>query len=183
MKKIFLLLVVAFAAYSCGQMAQNALSDETIDNLIEQGMYSDAQQLMKLKMATEKLTPKQVYDYNSKIDVLDRIRKDFRKDKIAIMKATIFDIQRNSFVDGPGIRTTVFFKGCNLRCAWCHNPESQRGEKEFLLYPDKCTGCGRCKSITADDADFFCYNDAKEICGKDYSVDEVFAEVLVYFYT
>lgn len=94
------------------------------------------------------------------------------------MKATIFDIQRNSFVDGPGIRTTVFFKGCNLRCAWCHNPESQRGEKEFLLYPDKCTGCGRCKSITADDADFFCYNDAKEICGKDYSVDEVFAEVI-----
>ncbi len=94
------------------------------------------------------------------------------------MKATIFDIQRNSFVDGPGIRTTVFFKGCNLRCAWCHNPESQRGEKEFLLYPDKCTGCGRCKSITTDDTDFFCYNDAKEICGKDYSVDEVFAEVI-----
>lgn len=41
------------------------------------------------------------------------------------MKAVIFDIQRNSFVDGPGIRTTVFFKGCNLRCKWCHNPESQ----------------------------------------------------------
>ena len=41
------------------------------------------------------------------------------------MKATVFDIQRTSFVDGPGIRTTVFLKGCNLRCAWCHNPESQ----------------------------------------------------------
>ena len=95
MKKIFLLLVVAFAAYSCGQMAQNALSDETIDNLIEQGMYSDAQQLMKLKMATEKLTPKQVYDYNSKIDVLDRIRKDFRKDDtaaIAYIKKVIPDV-------------------------------------------------------------------------------------------
>lgn len=39
-------------------------------------------------------------------------------------KANIFDIQRSSFVDGPGIRTVVFFKGCNLRCAWCHNPES-----------------------------------------------------------
>lgn len=36
----------------------------------------------------------------------------------------IFDLERNSYVDGPGIRTTVFFKGCNLRCAWCHNPES-----------------------------------------------------------
>ena len=38
-----------------------------------------------------------------------------------ILKATIFDIERNSYVDGPGIRTTVFFKGCNLACAWCHN--------------------------------------------------------------
>ena len=40
------------------------------------------------------------------------------------MNAMIFDIQRASTVDGPGFRTTVFFKGCNLRCAWCHNPES-----------------------------------------------------------
>ena len=37
--------------------------------------------------------------------------------------ATIFDIERNSYVDGPGIRTTVFFKGCNLKCKWCHNME------------------------------------------------------------
>ena len=61
------------------------------------------------------------------------------------MKATIFDIQRDSYVDGPGIRTTVFFKGCNLRCRWCHNPESQDPEKQFLFYREKCTGCGRCR--------------------------------------
>ena len=49
-------------------------------------------------------------------------------------KAIIFDVQRNSFVDGPGIRTTVFFKGCNLKCKWCHNPESQNLNKEILFY-------------------------------------------------
>ena len=56
-----------------------------------------------------------------------------------MITATIFDIQRNSFVDGPGIRTTVFFKGCNLRCAWCHNPESQNPKTEMLFYKNKCT--------------------------------------------
>ena len=50
------------------------------------------------------------------------------------MKATIFDIERNSYVDGPGIRTTVFFKGCNLRCAWCHNPESQSALPQMMFY-------------------------------------------------
>ena len=47
------------------------------------------------------------------------------------MTATVFDIQKCSFVDGPGIRTTVFFKGCNLRCAWCHNPDG--GSRAPLL--------------------------------------------------
>ncbi len=54
----------------------------------------------------------------------------------------VFDIQRNSSVDGPGIRTTVFFKGCNLRCAWCHNPEGQSFEKQTLQYKDRTTECG-----------------------------------------
>ena len=94
------------------------------------------------------------------------------------MKATIFDIQRNSYVDGPGIRTTVFFKGCNLRCKWCHNPESQNPKKEILFYHSKCTGCGRCRDLTVEDENFFCFNDAKEICGKEYMVDEVFKEVV-----
>lgn len=85
MKKIFLLLVIAFAISSCGQMAQQALSDESIDALIEQGMYSNAEQLIKLKIASEKLTPKQVYDLNAKIDVMHRIRKDFSKDDTTVM--------------------------------------------------------------------------------------------------
>ena len=56
-----------------------------------------------------------------------------------IKTATFFDIERNSFVDGPGIRTTVFFKGCNLRCKWCHNPESQSFGKQIMSYQSKCT--------------------------------------------
>ena len=92
--------------------------------------------------------------------------------------ANIFDIQRSSFVDGPGIRTTVFFKGCNLRCRWCHNPESQNFEKEILFFKNKCTGCGKCKGLTTEDSDFICFNDAKEICGKDYTVAEVLSVVL-----
>ena len=94
------------------------------------------------------------------------------------MNAMIFDIQRNSFVDGPGIRTTVFFKGCNLKCAWCHNPESQSTKPQIMFYNDKCSGCGRCRNVTENDADFICFNDAKEICGKEYTSDEVLNEVL-----
>ncbi len=93
------------------------------------------------------------------------------------LRATIFDIQRNSFVDGPGIRTTVFFKGCNLRCKWCHNPESQSFQKEILFYKSKCTGCGKCKDLTAENEDFFCSNYAKEICGKGYTIDALFKEL------
>ena len=92
--------------------------------------------------------------------------------------ANIFDIQRNSFVDGPGIRTTVFFKGCNLKCAWCHNPEGQSTKKEWMVYPDKCVGCGRCVGIGLESADFICLHDAKIICGKEYTVDEVMREIL-----
>ena len=96
----------------------------------------------------------------------------------AMPNGLLFDIQRNSYADGPGIRTTVFFKGCNLSCKWCHNPESQRQEKEMLFYPYKCTGCGNCKNATIHDEMFFCVNDAKEICGKEYAVDEVLTEIL-----
>ncbi len=57
---------------------------------------------------------------------------------------TIFNIQKFSIHDGPGIRTLVFFKGCPLRCLWCCNPESQSPELEHGYNPDKCFGCGRC---------------------------------------
>ncbi|MBE6703359.1 MAG: glycyl-radical enzyme activating protein [Ruminococcaceae bacterium] len=94
------------------------------------------------------------------------------------MNGTIFNIQRFCTNDGPGIRTTVFFKGCPLSCLWCHNPESQRGEREILFYKEKCSGCGRCKEMTVEDTDFLCYNDAKRICGKSVTVTEVLEEVL-----
>jgi glycyl-radical enzyme activating protein len=57
---------------------------------------------------------------------------------------TIFNIQRFSIHDGPGIRTTVFLKGCNLRCHWCHNPESQRMPADIEFFPEKCIACGGC---------------------------------------
>ena len=102
-------------------------------------------------------------------------------------KAIIFDVQRNSFVDGPGIRTTVFFKGCNLKCAWCHNPESQSAKPQMMFYKDKCTGCGKCKSVCpyhleqcelCGKCTLYCPADARMVCGKEHTVDEVLKEVL-----
>lgn len=103
------------------------------------------------------------------------------------MKATIFDIQRTSFVDGPGIRTTVFFKGCNLRCAWCHNPESQRFEKQIMFYKDKCIGCGKCfekchnqlkNCDFCGQCEIYCPSEARKICGKEYTVEEVYEQIV-----
>ena len=62
-------------------------------------------------------------------------------------EAIVFDIQRSSFQDGPGIRTTVFFKGCPLQCVWCHNPESQRFQPELMVQAARCTACGRCRQV------------------------------------
>ena len=63
------------------------------------------------------------------------------------IKGIIFDIQRFSIHDGPGIRTTVFMKGCPLDCAWCHNPESKAGKPEIAYYPKKCIYCGACAAL------------------------------------
>ena len=94
------------------------------------------------------------------------------------MNGTIFNIQRFCINDGPGIRTTVFLKGCPFKCIWGHNPESQAREPEIMFYKDKCTKCGSCVNVTVNDSDFVCINDAKEICGKEISSDEVIKEVL-----
>jgi len=59
-------------------------------------------------------------------------------------QAILTKIQRFSLDDGPGIRTTVFFKGCTLRCRWCHNPECISPNPELLFFRDKCIGCGAC---------------------------------------
>ena len=63
------------------------------------------------------------------------------------MKGLIFDIQRSSLVDGEGVRTVVFFKGCNLRCKWCHNPEGIDKSQTLLYYKSRCTGCGECAKV------------------------------------
>lgn len=103
------------------------------------------------------------------------------------LKATIFDIQRNSYVDGPGIRTTVFFKGCNLNCAWCHNPESQSKKPQLMFYNNKCKGCGKCSEVCPHNLEkcelcakcaLYCPNHAREMCGREYTVDEIF-EIII----
>lgn len=62
----------------------------------------------------------------------------------------IFDIERCSLHDGPGIRTTVFLKGCPLSCKWCHNPESQLPSPQLAFYKERCTSCGMCSGTCPD---------------------------------
>ncbi len=114
-------------------------------------------------------------------------------------KGRIFDIQRFSIHDGPGIRTTVFFKGCPLRCLWCGNPESIGPDPVLSFSPEKCIGCGACLpvcprsalSIAAGKAVLdrarcnacgrcaaLCDTRALEIVGRDASVDEIIEVVL-----
>ena len=85
---------------------------------------------------------------------------------------TIFDIKGFALNDGPGIRTTVFMKGCPLRCLWCHNPEGLSPEPELYVKQVKCTHCGRCTvPCTHDDCRPYgrclhvCPNDCVSVCG------------------
>ncbi len=82
----------------------------------------------------------------------------------------ITDIQRFSLHDGPGIRTSVFFKGCNLNCAWCHNPETISFAPEVIVDPEKCIGCGKC--------DEGCYSGARREVGRRFSAEELMTEIL-----
>ena len=115
------------------------------------------------------------------------------------VRGQVFDIQRFSVHDGPGIRTTVFFKGCPLRCAWCQNPESVPSEPQLLLYADLCIGCGACLAVCPERAGEAegavsaqrpatckvcgacaeaCPAGARRIAGREMSVAEVVAQVL-----
>ena len=114
------------------------------------------------------------------------------------MRPLIFDIQRFSIHDGPGIRTVVFFKGCNLECPWCQNPESIAHKQEIAYYPDKCVDSrdciGTCQHqaisynnglrinrevcITCNQCTVRCLSNAIRIIGKKYTVNEVMEEVL-----
>lgn len=114
------------------------------------------------------------------------------------MTGTIFDIKRFAVHDGPGIRTTVFFKGCPLRCLWCHNPESMKIQRQIVFFENKCIGCGECfkrcpnKAIEATPQGRkyyrerctlcgtcveYCYAEATVMQGKIVSVEEVIEEV------
>jgi pyruvate formate lyase activating enzyme len=113
-------------------------------------------------------------------------------------KGIIFDIKRFAVEDGPGIRTTVFFKGCPLRCKWCHNPESWTSGPELSFAVEKCIGCGRCKEVcpnkailltdgkaetAADKCNFcgrcaeVCSAGAKKIIGRCVSAEEIVNQV------
>ncbi|MCT8978426.1 glycyl-radical enzyme activating protein [Clostridium sp. CX1] len=112
---------------------------------------------------------------------------------------TVINIQKYSIHDGPGIRTTVFLKGCPLKCWWCHNPESQSLKHEIMFFEERCTGCGSCikrcpeKAIQFKDSypvvdenkckicgkcTDFCPNNAREYVGKDMTAQELMREII-----
>ena len=109
------------------------------------------------------------------------------------IKLKVTEIQRFCMHDGPGIRTTVFLKGCPLRCAWCHNPETQKNGAELFFYQNKCIGCGGCigvcpqgahamekqrivdrkKCTLCFDCSKHCPTGALDICGEDMSIEAI----------
>ena len=111
----------------------------------------------------------------------------------------VANIQKYAIHDGKGIRTTVFFKGCPLACRWCHNPETQGYGRELIFYEERCTGCGECVeecgngAVTAADGKVYtdrelcrgcgecvdgCMRNARQLCGRGYSVGELAEELL-----
>lgn len=112
-----------------------------------------------------------------------------------LLKVT--EIQRFCMHDGPGVRTTVFLKGCPLRCAWCHNPETQKSCSELLFYRNKCIGCGACAEVCANGVHTVgekhiverekclhcfsctesCPTGALEACGEEMTVSEILSVI------
>ncbi|MPQ43181.1 trans-4-hydroxy-L-proline dehydratase activase [Clostridium tarantellae] len=116
-----------------------------------------------------------------------------------MIKGTVLNIQKYSVHDGPGIRTTIFFKGCPLKCWWCHNPESHKGNHEIMFFKERCTSCGKCIKRCLNDAitmkdgypiinedkcklcgkcSEWCVNEALEYVGKDVTAENLMKEIL-----
>ncbi|MGI6424296.1 MAG: glycyl-radical enzyme activating protein [Tepidanaerobacteraceae bacterium] len=114
-------------------------------------------------------------------------------------KGIVFNIQKLSIHDGPGIRTLVFLKGCPLRCLWCSNPESQKAKPQVASFHKRCIGCGVCEVVCpqkaikeidglyiiddelCDDCGICvkeCYTNSKQFMGKEMTVEEVVEEVM-----
>ena len=123
---------------------------------------------------------------------------DFLAREAILNTGTIFDIKKFSIHDGPGIRTTVFLKGCPLSCWWCHNPEGQASQEELILRPDRCIACGACieacdrGAVTSDRGIVVttrerctacgacvdvCYAGARELVGRTGTVADVMEEI------
>ncbi len=92
------------------------------------------------------------------------------------MKVTIFEIKRFAVHDGDGIRTTVFFKGCPLRCVWCHNPEGLSLKTQIAYYRHKCIGCGECSKDGFTPLE--CLGEARVLYGREITVDELLPHLL-----
>ena len=92
------------------------------------------------------------------------------------MTATIFEIKRFAVHDGDGIRTTVFFKGCPLRCVWCHNPEGLSLKPQTAYYEHKCIGCGECKKEGFMPEN--CLGETQVLYGKNVTVEELLPALL-----
>ena len=94
------------------------------------------------------------------------------------MQGLIFDVQRFSVHDGPGIRTTVFMKGCPLRCAWCHNPEGLSPNIEPRFFSERCIGCGACKGQHVIENIPICPAEAITPSARAVEVDELIEELI-----
>ena len=99
--------------------------------------------------------------------------------------AVLTNIQRGSLHDGPGVRITFFFQGCNLGCRWCHNPETRPKKPQLMYYNEKCIGCGLCKEVCKNQECISCFEcvrvcptGAKATTGKEFSTEEMLALTL-----
>lgn len=99
------------------------------------------------------------------------------------MKGTVFSVEEFSVYDGPGIRTTVFLKGCPLRCSWCHNPEGQESAPKIVKSPNGCLSCGSCDRYAVDgvytrDSITHCPRQLLRWCGEVYTPEALCNKLL-----